>query len=79
MGDAAISGMLSLQAILLAGLALKRRWAEKRKAEGVTEVVKPNIVCSTAVHVRAHASTQCFCSRHAETVDEPPCIVLPSW
>lgn len=40
-----------LQAILLAGLALKRRWQEKRKAAGVTELVQPNIVCSSAVHV----------------------------
>ena len=39
------------QAILLSGLALKRRWQEKRKAAGITEAVTPNIVCSSAVHV----------------------------
>jgi hypothetical protein len=39
------------QAILLGGLALKRRWQEKRKAEGKTTAVTPNIVCSSAVHV----------------------------
>jgi glutamate decarboxylase len=41
------------QAILLGGLALKRRWQEKRKAAGITEVAIPNIVCSSAVHVCA--------------------------
>ena len=40
-----------MQAILLGGLALKRRWQEKRKAAGITEAVTPNIVCSSAVHV----------------------------
>ncbi len=43
---------LPIQAILLSGLALKRRWQEKRKAAGITEAVTPNIVCSSAVHVR---------------------------
>ena len=42
---------LPVQAILLGGLALKRRWQEKRKAAGITEAVTPNIVCSSAVHV----------------------------
>ncbi|CAK0787685.1 hypothetical protein CVIRNUC_010907 [Coccomyxa viridis] len=41
----------SSEAILLSGLALKRRWQEKRKAAGITEAVTPNIVCSSAVHV----------------------------
>ena len=41
------------QAILLGGLALKRRWQEKRKAEGKDASAVPNIVCSKAVHVRA--------------------------
>lgn len=43
------------QAILLGGLAMKRRWQEKRKADGITEPAIPNIVCSTAVHV-------CWCA-----------------
>ena len=41
------------QAILLGGLALKRRWQEKRKAANITEAATPNIVCSSAVHVCA--------------------------
>ena len=41
-----------VQAILLGGLAFKRRWQEKRKAAGKTTAVTPNIVCSSAVHVR---------------------------
>ena len=41
------------QAILLGGLALKRRWQEKRKADKKDSSAVPNIVCSKAVHVRA--------------------------
>ncbi|KAK9904949.1 hypothetical protein WJX75_006195 [Coccomyxa subellipsoidea] len=41
----------SSEAILLGGLAFKRRWQEKRKAAGLKEAVTPNIVCSSAVHV----------------------------
>ena len=44
---------LPVQAILLGGLAFKRRWQEKRKAAGLKEAVTPNIVCSSAVHVRS--------------------------
>ena len=44
------------QAILLGGLAMKRRWQEKRKKDGITEAATPNMVCSTAVHV-------CWCVR----------------
>ena len=46
------------QAILLGGLALKRRWQEKRKAANITEAATPNIVCSSAVHVCAFPSSQ---------------------
>lgn len=40
----------SSEAILLAGLAFKRRWADRRKQEG-KPVDKPNIVMGTEVHV----------------------------
>eukprot|EP00884_Botryococcus_braunii_P013788 jgi/Botrbrau1/2240/Bobra.101_2s0068.1 len=36
----------SSEAVLLAGIAMKRRWSEKRKASGPC-----NMVCSTCVHV----------------------------
>lgn len=50
------------QAILLGGLALKRRWQEKRKAANITEAATPNIVCSSAVHVCAFPSWMSACS-----------------
>ena len=40
----------SSEACMLGGLALKRHWQEKRKAEGKS-IEKPNIVLSTAVQV----------------------------
>ena len=53
--DVALMWRAPQQAILLGGLAMKRRWQEKRKADGITEPAIPNIVCSTAVHV-------CWCA-----------------
>ena len=41
----------SSEAILLGGLAMKRRWQERRKAAGITTPAQPNMVCSSAVHV----------------------------
>ena len=40
----------SSEAILLAGLAMKRRWVARRKAEG-KPTDKPNIVMGSEVHV----------------------------
>ncbi|KAI8465488.1 MAG: glutamate decarboxylase [Monoraphidium minutum] len=40
----------SSEAVLLAGLAMKRRWQERRKAEG-KDVSTPNIVMGTETHV----------------------------
>jgi glutamate/tyrosine decarboxylase-like PLP-dependent enzyme len=40
----------SSEAILLAGLAMKRRWSEKRKAAG-KPLAQPNMVCGSEVHV----------------------------
>lgn len=42
----------SSEAILLAGLAFKRRWQDRRKKEG-KPFDKPNIVMGSQVHVRA--------------------------
>ncbi len=41
----------SSEAILLGGLAMKRRWQERNKDAGKTPSGKPNMVCSSAVHV----------------------------
>ena len=41
----------SSEAILLGGLAMKRRWQERRKAAKITAPAQPNMVCSSAVHV----------------------------
>lgn len=41
----------SSEAILLAGLAFKRRWQDRRKKEG-KPFDKPNIVMGSQVHVR---------------------------
>ena len=41
----------SSEAILLGGLAMKRRWMARRKAEGKS-CDKPNIVMGSEVHVR---------------------------
>ena len=41
----------SSEAILLGGLAMKRRWQERYKDAGKTPSGKPNMVCSSAVHV----------------------------
>ena len=46
----------SSEAILLGGLALKRRWQARRKAEGKS-TDKPNIVMGSEVHVSASAHT----------------------
>ena len=43
----------SSEAILLGGLALKRRWQDRRKKEG-KPYDKPNIVMGSEVHVRSH-------------------------
>jgi hypothetical protein len=40
----------SSEAVLLGGLALKRRWQDRRKAEG-KDTSKPNIVMGTETHV----------------------------
>lgn len=40
----------SSEAVLLGGLALKRRWQERRKKAGL-DVSKPNIVMGTETHV----------------------------
>lgn len=40
----------SSEAVLLGGLALKRRWQERRKAAGL-DISKPNIVMGTETHV----------------------------
>jgi hypothetical protein len=40
----------SSEAVLLGGLALKRRWTERRKAAG-KDTSKPNIVMGTETHV----------------------------
>jgi len=40
----------SSEAVLLGGLALKRRWQERRKAAGL-DTSKPNIVMGTETHV----------------------------
>jgi glutamate/tyrosine decarboxylase-like PLP-dependent enzyme len=40
----------SSEAILLAGLAMKRRWSEKRKAAG-KPLAQANMVCGSEVHV----------------------------
>ena len=44
----------SSEAILLGGLAMKRRWMARRKAEG-KPTDKPNIVMGSEVHVRGSA------------------------
>lgn len=44
----------SSEAIMLAGLAFKRKWQNKRRAEGLP-VDKPNIVTGANVQVRLHA------------------------
>ena len=44
----------SSEAILLGGLAMKRRWMARRKAEG-KPFDKPNIVMGSEVHVRRRA------------------------
>ena len=70
------------QAILLGGLALKRRWQEKRKADKKDSSAVPNIVCSKAVHVRAPFFLNlpsCFFARSAINIEHslphsvPPC------
>lgn len=40
----------SSEAVLLGGLALKRRWQERRKKAGL-DTSKPNIVMGTETHV----------------------------
>lgn len=45
----------SSEAVLLGGLALKRRWQERRKKAGL-DVSKPNIVMGTETHVVRHMS-----------------------
>jgi hypothetical protein len=40
----------SSEAILLGGIAMKRRWSEKRKAEG-KPLAQCNMVCGSEVHV----------------------------
>jgi glutamate decarboxylase len=40
----------SSEAVLLGGLALKRRWQERRRKAGL-DVSKPNIVMGTETHV----------------------------
>ncbi len=47
----------SSEAILLGGLALKRRWQDRRRKEG-KPTDKPNIVMGSEIHVRLCAS--CF-------------------
>lgn len=44
----------SSEAILLAGLAMKRRWLARRKAAGLS-TDKPNIVMGSEVHVSCKA------------------------
>jgi len=53
----------SSEAILLGGLAMKRRWMARRKAEG-KPTDNPNIVMGSEVHVRS--------TRHS-SLDPPPC------
>ena len=48
----------SSEAILLGGLAMKRRWMARRKAEGKS-TDNPNIVMGSEVHVR-----RLFCPAH---------------
>ena len=48
----------SSEAILLGGLAMKRRWMARRKAEG-KPFDKPNIVMGSEVHVRCHFHPVC--------------------
>ena len=40
----------SSEAVLLGGLAMKRRWQERRKAPGL-DISKPNLVMGTETHV----------------------------
>ena len=44
----------SSEAIMLAGLAFKRKWQKRRKAEGLP-IDKPNIVTGANVQVLTHA------------------------
>ncbi len=50
-GACGTSTIGSSEAILLGGLAMKRRWQERRAAAGKQPTAKPNMVCSAAVHV----------------------------
>lgn len=50
----------SSEAIMLAGLAFKRKWQNKRRAEG-KPIDKPNIVTGANVQVRT-PSYQLFCT-----------------
>ena len=50
-GPCGTSTIGSSEAILLGGLAMKRRWQEWRRAAGITTPGQPNMVCSSAVHV----------------------------
>ncbi len=65
----------SSEAILLGGLAMKRRWMARRKAEGKS-TDKPNIVMGSEVHVRrssAHGPLQSSsCSLHRDS-----CVLHP--
>ena len=61
-GECAFATVGSSEAIMLAILAMKRRWSEACKAAGMTEHVTPNLVCSSAVHVcHEKVQTQGIC------------------
>jgi hypothetical protein len=48
----------SSEAVLLGGLALKRRWQERRRKAG-RDVSKPNIVMGTETHVVGPVAAPC--------------------
>jgi glutamate/tyrosine decarboxylase-like PLP-dependent enzyme len=50
----------SSEAVLLAGIAMKRRWSEKRKAAGLPPA-QCNMVCSSVVHVTPSKCPPSFC------------------
>lgn len=65
----------SSEAIMLAGLAMKRQWQNARKAKGLP-YDKPNIVCGSNVQVCWHKMCRYFEIECREADVSPDCLVL---
>ncbi|ETW03449.1 glutamate decarboxylase, variant 2 [Aphanomyces invadans] len=65
----------SSEAIMLAGLAMKRKWQHRRKAKGLP-TSKPNMVMGANVQVCWHKMCQYFDVEGREADVSPDCLVL---